>query len=465
MKRLYIHEIMKIIEATMIFGNLDEKIEQVVTRSRSIKEHTLFFHFKNKEIKKEVIAGLDNYVIVTGDKSIADKMNGKGTLLLVNNSKRAYWKFINYYRNQFNLPVIGVTGTCGKTTTKEMMKHIFMESYQTHATFLSQNGLQFNLNYLLGLEDETDIAIIEMGVAYPGNIRTSGKYFKPTIGVITNIGEAHLDGCKTLDAYIKAKGEMIEALANKGTLLLNADDENTKKIPVEAYEGEVRLFGLDKTADYQASNIKYAESGMKYTLSCCSDTYEVFVPGYGEHNVYNSLAAIAAAHIIGFPVNEAIKRLHTFKEMDRHVKTHIGYKNNTFIDDTWSCNPSSVQSAIKVLKSISNGKKEIMVLGKMQRLGKKTKEQHLKIGNAIMEMGGVDHLICVGSDAALTGNKMIDLGMPSAKVSFVDDAAQLDTAIERICEKDSIILFKMSLGKMEPSYREVVKNYCRNPHS
>ena len=221
-----------------------------------------------------------------------------------------------------------------------------------------------------------------------------------------------------MDAYIKAKGEMLEALDNKGMLLINADDKFSKKIPMDRYQGTVLLFGIDNSADYQASNIKYEESGMKYTLMHSANAYEVYVPGHGEHNVYNSLAAIAAANMVGFPIKEAITRLRTFKEMDRHTKTQIGYKNTTIIDDTWSCNPTSVKSAINVLKNISNGKKEIMVLGKMQRLGNKLKEQHMKMGNTIIEMGGVDHLITVGSNAALTGNKVIELGMASTKVSL-----------------------------------------------
>ena len=101
-----------------------------------------------------------------------------------------------------------------------------------------------------------------------------------------------------------------------------------------------------------------------------------------------------------------------------------------------------------------------MVLGKMQRLGNKLKEQHMKMGNTIMEMGGVDHLITVGSNAALTGNKVIELGMAPTKVSFVDDAEELDSVLENICREDTVILFKMSTGKMKASYREVVKKYC-----
>ncbi|MBS4176694.1 UDP-N-acetylmuramoyl-tripeptide--D-alanyl-D-alanine ligase [Bacillus sp. FJAT-49731] len=461
MKQMTIREIVTAIEASMMFGNQDEKIKHVVSRCENIKDHTLFFHFGKRDINKEMLSEMNNYVIVTDDKSVAETMNGKGTLLIVNDSKQAYWDFINYYRDQFKIPIIGVTGTCGKTTTKEMMKHIFRKKYHTHSTYLSQNGLQFNLNYLLGLEEKTDVAIFEMGVAYPGNIKVSGKYFKPTIGVITNIGEAHLDGCKTLDAYIKAKGEMLEALDNKGMLIINADDEYSKKIPMDCYEGTVRLFGINNSSDYQASNIKYEESGMRYTLVHSKNMYEVYIPSHGEHNVYNSLAAIATTHMVGIPIQEAINRLRTFNEMDRHVKVHKGYRNHTIIDDTWSCNKTSVMSAIKVLKKIANEKKEIMVLGKMQRLGNKTKEQHLKLGNMIMEMGGVDHLITVGPDAALTGKKVIELGMDASKVSFVDDAEKLDSVLESICDKEPIILFKMSLGKMKGAYREVVKKYCR----
>ncbi|MBU8879960.1 UDP-N-acetylmuramoyl-tripeptide--D-alanyl-D-alanine ligase [Bacillus sp. FJAT-29790] len=459
MKLLTISEVLTAINGNLTRGDNQLAIHNVCRQLKNLKDHSLYFHMSKKPIEPSIFMGKSHYVIVTEDNRIGRYIDPSSCLIIVENSKKAYLDFIDYYRGLFQIPVIGVTGTCGKTTTKEMIKHILKKDYRVHGTFLSQNGLHLNLQYLMGIDENTEMAVFEMGVAYPGNIRISGKYFKPTIGVITNIGEAHLEGCKTLEKYVQAKGEMLEVLSSNGTLILNEDDENIKKLSLESFKGKMLSFGFNKDADFRASNVKYENHGMQYRLHFSNEIYEVFIPGYGEHNVYNSLSAIASAKIVGIPIEEGIKRLRDFKVMERHVKTYKGLNGSTVIDDTWSCNPSSVNSAIEVLKSISNGKKEVFVLGKMQRLGNQLKEQHEKMGKTMMDYGGVDYLIAVGSSAALTGESAIASGMNPSNVFFANDANELEAILDKINNEDMIILFKMSLGKMDPSYRKVVEKY------
>ncbi|MBS4194925.1 Mur ligase family protein [Lederbergia citri] len=459
MKVLRVSEVLTAINGHLTHGDNNLEIHNVCRQLRNLKDHSLYFHLSKKLIDPSLLIGKSHYVIVTEDNRMERYLDSSSCLVLVENSKNAFLDFIDYYRGLFTIPVIGVTGTCGKTTTKEMIKHILKKDYRVHGTYSSQNGLHLNLQYLLGMDKNTEIAVFEMGVAYPGNIRISGRYFKPTIGVITNIGEAHLEGCGTLEKYVKAKGEMLEVLSNNGTLVINGDDENIKKLSLESFKGKVLSFGINDHSDFRASNVKYGAHGMQYRLHFSNEMYEVFIPGYGEHNVYNSLSAIAAAQIIGIPIEIGINRLRDFKGMERHVKTYNGFNGSTIIDDTWSCNPSSVKSAIEVLKNISKGKKEVLVLGKMQRLGNRLKEQHEKMGQTIMNYGGVDYLIAVGSSAALTGERGITLGLNPSNVFFVNDANELESILDGISNEDMIILFKFSLGKMDPSYRKVVEKY------
>ena len=133
-----------------------------------------------------------------------------------------------FYRDQFHIPIVAITGTSGKTTTKEMIKHILSADRKVTATTLSGNSRTASLQYLLGIEDETE-AVFETAVGSPGDVTNAGRYFKPTIGIITNIGAHHLNYCKTLEGYIQAKGEMLDIIHPKGTLIINAEDMNTKK--------------------------------------------------------------------------------------------------------------------------------------------------------------------------------------------------------------------------------------------
>jgi len=462
MKTLRLSEFIGTINGQLLQGNHNDEIRTIVKKVNNLREHALYFHSNKKAIKDEFLQGKSNYTIVTENQEILTKVSGTANVILVANCKDSFWRFIDYYRNQFQIPVIGVTGTCGKTTTKDMIKHILHRSRKVHSTLFSQNGLHLNLHYLLGLNEQTEAAVFEMGVAYPGNIRISGKYFKPTIGIITNIGEAHLEGCRTLKNYIKAKGEMLDVLPDEGTLFINADDENIKTLPIDSYKGRVLTFGKNPAAEFRAENIQFENNRMLYTLQVEDIAYQVSIPGYGEHNVYNSLAAIASTSALGIPIEESIQRLSTFRTMERHVKIYHGAGNVTVIDDTWSCNPSSVRSAIDVLKNTSNGKTEVLVLGKMQRLGNQEKKQHMQMGKTLLEIGGVDHLITVGASAGLTGEQAIALGMAPDKVHFVMNAKELEAKLAEIQKEEMTILFKMSLGKMDSSFRKVVEKYRFN---
>lgn len=459
MKTLKLSDIAAAVNGRLLQGDSELIIQHVIRKASSLKENSLYFLFKNKTIKQELLKENKKYAIVTEDPSIATDVDSTASVIYVENSREAYLNFIDYYRSQFHIPVIGITGTCGKTTTKDMIRHILLENKRVHATYLSQNGLHLNLHYLMGIDERTDIGVFEMGVAYPGNIKISGRYFKPTVGVITNIGEAHLEGCGTLEKYIKAKGEMLEVVEPNGILIINMDDENIKKLPLHMFKGKLFSFGLHHEADFRASNIRYENGGMSYELHYDNRVYEVVIPGYGTHNVYNSLAAISSVVMVGMEIDETITKLRNFRIMERHAKFYKENEGKTVIDDTWSCNPSSVLSGLDVLRNVSNGNTEILVLGKMQRLGRHVKEQHRKLGRTIMDTGGVDYLITIGPIAAITGEAAVESGLDPKKFISVSNAGELQTVLDQLFTNEMTLLFKMSLGKMDSSYRRVVERY------
>ncbi len=179
------------------------------------------------------------------------------TVVKVKNVKSAFWSFVNTIEVCFPIPVIAVTGTCGKTTTKEMIAHILKEQKSVQSTVSSANSRLAHLHYLLGIDERTEAAVIETAVGRPGDIRYACRYFKPTIGIITNIGACHLNACKTIEAYVSAKGEMVTGLGDHGVLILNADDEKTKAISLVNFKGKIVYFGIKNRADFRATNIQY----------------------------------------------------------------------------------------------------------------------------------------------------------------------------------------------------------------
>ncbi|MDG5788817.1 UDP-N-acetylmuramoyl-tripeptide--D-alanyl-D-alanine ligase [Evansella sp. AB-P1] len=364
------------------------------------------------------------------------------TYIEVENVNNAYREFINFYRNRFDIPVYAITGTCGKTTVKEMIAHILHE-YSVVSTMRSRNTPHSNLHYLTEITEETDVAVYETPVNGPRLLEKTCDFFQPTIGIITNIGVDHLNLCGTVDNYIQAKGKMLKGLGHSGTLIINADDENTKKISLDKFKGKVVTFGIDSPADYKASHIKYEKDGMSFTLHLQHMKYDGFVPGYGVHEVYNALTAIAAAHQIGFGVREAIEQLRSFKNIEKHMETFVGYNEATIIDDTWNSNPTSVEAAVKTFHEMGVGKKKICVIGSMSFLGEKEAKIHEYVGKSVANYP-VDTFIAYGKYAyeIAKGAKDVDA---VGNVIVCHSVDELEEILLPQLNKETALLFKTSM--------------------
>ncbi len=299
MKRLRFQEILTNIDGKSVQGTAPTYIRHVVDHpSDVIADQTLLFD-RFQRVRAWRFNPYDGCAIVTEDPEAWSKVSSNHMVVRVKDVEEAYQNFMRYYRALFSIPVIAITGTCGKTTTKEMVAHILSQKYQVQATLRSKNATVFNLEYLLGIDDDTNVAVFETGVAKKGDLLDSCLFFRPTIGVITNIGIDHLNAFASHDEYIQAKGEMLPGLGYAGTLLLNADDPNIKKIDVTHFRGKLITFGLGDGADFQAKHVRAESSGMAFTLRYQHMNHRLFVPGYGQHNVYNALAAITTAYMLG----------------------------------------------------------------------------------------------------------------------------------------------------------------------
>ncbi len=461
MKRVPLKTIIKILNGQIEQGTDNLIIGDLVTGIKEIKQGSLLFDLpRGKENNLNLYQKNWPYAIVTDKPVNFTGLMENITIIRVTEISEAFWRFVDFYRNLFDIPVIGVTGTCGKTTTKEMIKHILAGTYKVNATYKSYNALFRNLGYLLDIDVDTQAAVYEMGVAFPGDLKISCRYFKPQVGIIINIGIDHLQGFKTLDAYIKAKAEFIEGLGYQGTLILNADDENIQKINLDQFRGNVIYFGFGNRSHFKASNITHEKGALKFILQYQGSTYHFSIPGYGDFNVYNATAAIAAAHAIGFEVAEAGARLGSFQNVERHFEFNEGINGSTIIDDTWSTNPTSMETALRLLKSLSLGKKTIAVLGKMSLLGRESARYHYKTGEKVAEIG-IDQLIVIGDGADGIGFGALRKGMDQVSVHFCKESDEAYEILKKSLNKTTTALVKTS---MLASYSDlldkiIVKNY------
>jgi len=412
---------------------------------KNSKENSLVFDIhRGKNVRHLLYANNCPSAIVTDKPENFSASPKKITIIEVSNIKLACMRFISFYRRLFDIPIIGVTGTCGKTTTKEMIKHILSQKYKVNATYKSYNAQFRHINYLTEIDDSTQAAVIEMGVASKGDLKLACSYFKPQTGVITNIGVDHLNAFGSIDAYIKGKAEFLEGLNNEGTLILNSDDENIKKIDLRSFKGNIIYFGKSESADFRISYIIQTEIGIEFALKNKNEMRKVKVPVNGEFNAYNAAAAIAAVQNLGLNLKEAIDALITFQNVERHFEIKQGLNGSILIDDTWSTNPTSAEAALKHLKSLSRGKKTVAVLGKMSLLGKQSEYHHNKIGEKAAETG-IDELVLIGEGASEIGFGAIQSGMNSQNVHFCKSTDETFMVLQKILDNNTIALVKTSM--------------------
>lgn len=444
-------EIRLCVNGQLIQGSDEFMVNDIIYHITKMEPNKLIFLRQKSRIDWEKIAQSVPCVVVTDSLYAELELIENYTIIKVQDIEQAFWKFVDFYRDQFSIPVVSVTGTNGKTTTKDMIRHILSFDRIVTGTKHSANSRTNHLTYLLSIEKDTDAAVFESAVGEPGDVVLASRYYKPTIGIITNIGVYHLDGCKTPEAYLQAKAEMVQAVGSKGTLIVNADDENTKKIGLENFRGKVLTFGVNNRASFQATKIRYGDNGMHFELTFqkrsifyyfTKKKYSIFVPGYGLHQVLNALAAFAAVHEMGIDISVAAKRLRSFQNLHGHLECNIGMGGCIILDDTWSSTPGSLKAAFETLNGISRGKKRIALIGDIKRLGDFSLDFHRQTGEMIAE-NGVDILITVGSMAVEIA-KQAELKGLNGKVHSFPNIHGVESLLEEILDENSILLIKSS---------------------
>ncbi|MDW0115470.1 UDP-N-acetylmuramoyl-tripeptide--D-alanyl-D-alanine ligase [Sporosarcina thermotolerans] len=442
MRPLVVSEILKVLKGRIITGAVDWEVKDVIyyKRHEHVNRNTLLFVSRSDEINWAMMNKKGPSLIVT-DKVV--KLTGvypNVTVMQVDSLVQSYWKFMNYYRNLFQIPVVTITGTCGKTTVKDMIRHILQSTWNVHSSVSSQNEPRRSLPYLMGIDDHTEAAVFEHGLGNTGNIKHQCMIYQPTIGIITTIGVHHLDGCGDLEGYIRAKEEIVGGIREGGTLILNADDQNTKKLRISNFKGKIIYFGTADKSHFKASQIKYGIGGMDFILHTGNRTHRAFIPGYGEHQVSNALAALAAVHEMGMDVNTAISRLKTFKNMNRHLEFSKGIQGSTIIDDTWTNNPTSVEAALKVLDSVGKDKNVILILGDINRLGNFERRYHREIGSMIAKRN-ISALITIGKKAVEIARQASRDGSTANIMSF-ENVNEIGDKVDHLFDEKSIVLIK-----------------------
>ncbi len=317
-----------------------------------------------------------------------------GPLLLVKDCRAALQKTAAWYRGQFDLPIVGITGSVGKTTAKEMTAQALSAKFSVHKTAGNQNSQVGVPITVCGLRKEHSAAVVEMGVSMPGEMARIAAVVKPTCAIMTNIGVSHLEYMKTRENILAEKAHIADYLPPEGVLFVNGDDSLLPSLR-KTCGHKVSTFGLGPQCDWRALSLREADKGTFFTCQAPGgERAEVFVPAAGVHNVRNALAALAAARHLGVPIEDAVRAIGAYKPpaMRQQIFESGGI---TVIDDSYNASPESMHSALDVLCSRHVPGKRAAVLADMLELGTFSKEGHFQVGQYAREKG-VSLLVAVG---------------------------------------------------------------------
>lgn len=362
----------------------------------------------------------------------------EGCILRVENTLTALQELSAYVRQLCNIPVVGITGSVGKTTTKEMLALTVGSKFRTHKTeknFNNHIGVPLTL---LKLDESHEAAVVEMGMNNAGEISVLTRLARPDVAVFTNIGMSHIGNLGSQENILKAKLEMLEGLNPDGTVVLNADDP----LLWGARQGishRVITYGIQNPeADLRATDIRIAEESVTFTVG--GET--VCLPSPGEHSVYNALAAIGGGLAVGAALPEMVRALETFggTKMRLNIQTLRDFR---VIEDCYNASPASVAVALKVLSDMKCGGKRIAVLGNMNELGDYAVSEHRRIGRLVFA-SGVDFLITVGDLAREIASAAMEAGFPQTNLRSFDNNAAAGAFLRTVATAEDVVLVKGS---------------------
>ncbi len=356
-------------------------------------------------------------------------------VIWVKDTTLALGLFARYWRGQFNIPIIGITGSCGKTTVKSMLGEILSlvgETLIPPGSFNNQFGLPFTL---LKLNTHHQYAIIEVGTNHFGEIAYLANILKPTISLITNIGSAHLAAFKTQDNIAKEKSDLYKFLKPNGTAIINQDEPYAAGWKKDlSLEQTYLSFGLHE-GDVTAENIVVTFEGIAFDLCYQTKKYPLKLQSSGQHSVYNALASACVALSLHIPMQTIIKGLENFQSVKGRLRKHQTDSGITIIDDSYNANPASFKAAIDVLATAPG--KKILVMGEMGELGEKEAQYHQEMGT-FAKKKSIDTLLTFG---ALTAHTVHSFGVGAKEYPDKETlAADLSNILSALPQNTTVLI-------------------------
>jgi len=374
--------------------------------------------------------------------AVTERQIGTLPCLVVEDTGRALLDIGAFYRQKFSPILVGITGSVGKTTTKEMVACVLASQYETLKTQGNLNNEIGMPKTLIRLETQHEAAVIEMGMSHFGEISRLSRAARPTIGVITNIGYSHIENLKTQEGILQAKLEILDGMEEDAPLVVNGDDKLLSPLKRELFRPVITYGMYHAKADVQAVDIvRKPHSTMFSILTPVGKKYPVTLPCAGEHNIMNALAAFCVGRFAGIEPEQICQTLKNYQTVGlrQNIYRRGAY---TIIADYYNASPDSMKAALSVLHDLPCKGRHIAVLGDMLELGEMSRQLHTLVGEMVAEFE-VDALFCYGKESFYLAQRA---AMQEIPVYHTNDKRELCRVIRQFLRPEDAILFKASRG-------------------
>jgi len=456
MERLNIREVIRAVRGELICGSQRGEISGVSIDSRNINKGEIFFALKGErfdghDFLEEAIERGARAAVVSKKKKFATKI----AIIRAANTLTALQELAKFYRQKFNPVVVGVTGSNGKTTTKDMLKALLLSRYRVVATPGNYNNIVGLPLTLFQISPGTQFLVLEMGTNHAGEIKRLAEISLPQMGVIINIGATHLQFFRCISNVLSAKMELVQLLPPQGKVVLNIDDLHLRS-QFKRIKQEIITFGTDPQADVWVSDVVASRSGRKEKLSFTAhagknrDKFDLYC--LGRYNIYNALAAIGAAKEFGISLPVMADVLKKFKFPKLRMET-LKYGEVTIINDAYNANPTSVKAALSELISSFPSQRKIVVLGDMLELGRMSRKFHEEIGK-IVATSPIHGLITIGEDAQFIAQAARKWEMERGNIFSFKDKKFASRKLKGLLKPKDAVLIK---GSRKMGLEEITK--------
>ena len=447
MKNPNLKDVLRKVKGEILCGDTNKEIEDVSIDTRIIKEGDTYFGLQGENVDgsiycKEAIEKGAKICFIQENiftKEELSKIANKTTIILVENVEDTMLMIAKIKRELYDIPVIAITGSVGKTSTKDAIAQVMMQKYNVHKTQGNRNNRIGVPLTILGLK-EHDALVIEMGMNHLGEISELTQVAKPTMCVISNIGTAHIGNLGSRENILKAKLEILEGMKD-GKIVINNDNDLLHKWNLENKKYQTITFGIKEKSDYTAEKVKILEDGNEFDVEINSRKYNFLTKKAGEPFILNALSAIAVGIEHGIEISkiqEAIAGTEiTENRMDIEKANGI-----LIVKDYYNASFESIKPSLEYIASLKGGRK-IAVLGDIKEVGEFAKELHEKVGKEVYK-NNIDILITVGIDARYIGSKAIESGMNPEKVFPMKTTLQATKKLKEILKTDDKVLLKAS---------------------